>query len=881
MCIAFAVILTAKRSQRAAQVSTKEYETAMPGMTQGIYIPENEMSQWDRSIAEWFALRSPAGNDVLGPKDDDGKPSRTGKLVDRVHEVAGPPVFHLPLLTQFLELDKPSLEAADERRDASCLVEGWSDYPGQSAAKVLSKPQSAKSYEPIQERAAKRVISDIMSLPDGHQDHVKTYAGNIVLNIAYGRTEKVSYSDPDIQLVNQCGDRLGQTLRPGSFMVESLPWLRYVPGYTKKIDQWHSDELTLFRGQLDMARENLSASAINIMIMAAAVYPDAQRRVQDELDRVIGRERLPTFDDQEDLPVTWAFIRETYRWRPVSSGGEHSSVSNTRPPRMLAGYMRARGKCQLLCPASIAKACSSLGQKGFLIPAGTPILGNHWGIHLDPVYYPDPERFNIDRWLVRDDAGDLTLNKDMKHFQFGFGRRQVQIEKICPTKRPPDDAYGHRVCPGQHIADRSVFINTSNLLWAFNIAQVKDQPIDTLAFTNAANSHPLPYKVSFKPRFDGVKEILSLEQRETQPETENMAKDNNDALIASILNKHRAKNAQNQGRPQGRASPVSRDRPYDRPAPAGPGDNVWKHDLYEGSRLSDRMQGGSELLPGNRSHGMRGFNEGAARQRNAPVELLGGQEVAQSGPARTRPNGSRLFQNAMGNTPSRSAATVQKRNINDAPVELLAPESKPTVRAPPPVAAARPVVQEQSASNASFGIKGAGNPQMKVVIEGLVQGTTAVDVEFAFKQHVNIIAAALVPSSNTTSVSAELTVENREVAQQMVEKFNGIIADGNPLKVWIIEPPAPAPIMSLKDRMRSGPGNAMDVDDGPAQSPTELLPTGAVGKLYSDQILQTDPRASITTVEAPRQNRQQRGGNVPASRGRGGAKGSLLSRLTT
>lgn len=67
----------------------------------------------------------------------------------------------------------------------------------------------------------------------------------------------MSYTDPDIKLVSECGDRLGQTLRPGSFKVESLPWLRYVPGYTKTIDRWHADELTLFRGQLDMARERL------------------------------------------------------------------------------------------------------------------------------------------------------------------------------------------------------------------------------------------------------------------------------------------------------------------------------------------------------------------------------------------------------------------------------------------------------------------------------------------------------------------------------------------------------------------------------------------------------------------------------------------------
>lgn len=31
---------------------------------------------------------------------------------------------------------------------------------------------------------------------------------------------------------------------------------------------------------------------------------------------------VPSFDDQDDLPITWAFIRESYRWRPVSSGGK-------------------------------------------------------------------------------------------------------------------------------------------------------------------------------------------------------------------------------------------------------------------------------------------------------------------------------------------------------------------------------------------------------------------------------------------------------------------------------------------------------------------------------------------------------------------------------
>ncbi|GHJ87893.1 hypothetical protein NliqN6_4295 [Naganishia liquefaciens] len=365
-----------------------------------------------------------------------------------------------------------------------------------------------------------------------------------------------------------------------------------------------------------------------------------------------------------------------------------------------------------------------------------------------------------------------------------------------------------------------------------------------------------------------------------------MAKDTNatDHLIQTILNKHRAKNAQ-QGKQQGRASPAASKRPYDRPAPSGPrnnessSDNVWKHDKYEGSRLSDRLQGGQELLPSNRSQGMRGFTETGKQQqqqqqRKGPVELLGGgQTVSSAGPVRPRAGGNRLFQNAMGTAPTRPAGSVPRRNVNDAPVELLASEPKPSsaARAAPPVVASRTPVQEQAPTNASFGIKGAANPQMKVLIEGLVQGTTAVDVEFAFKQHVDIIAAALAPSTSSTTVSAELTVENREVAQQMVQKFNGIIADGNPLKVSIVEPP---PVLSLKDRMRSKPGNAMDVDDVPAKA--DLLASGPASKMYSDEILQSDPRASIITVEA-RQNQGR--GNGRNARGNGRARGSLASRL--
>lgn len=62
-------------------------------------------------------------------------------------------------------------------------------------------------------------------------------------------------------------------------------------------------------------------------------------------------------------------------------------------------------------------------------------MGNHWGIHRDPEYYPDPETFNIERWLIKDDTGGYKLNKEMKHFQFGFGRRLVTALRPVSAER--------------------------------------------------------------------------------------------------------------------------------------------------------------------------------------------------------------------------------------------------------------------------------------------------------------------------------------------------------------------------------------------------------------------------------------------------------------
>jgi cytochrome P450 len=53
------------------------------------------------------------------------------------------------------------------------------------------------------------------------------------------------------------------------------------------------------------------------LLLATLLYPDVQMRAQEELDAVIGRERLPTFEDRPRLPFVDAVCMEVLRWRPV------------------------------------------------------------------------------------------------------------------------------------------------------------------------------------------------------------------------------------------------------------------------------------------------------------------------------------------------------------------------------------------------------------------------------------------------------------------------------------------------------------------------------------------------------------------------------------
>ena len=64
-----------------------------------------------------------------------------------------------------------------------------------------------------------------------------------------------------------------------------------------------------------------TVSAATTFLLAMVTNPEVQARAQEEIDRVVGTDRLPTFSDREVLPYVTAVMKETLRWHPPAPQG--------------------------------------------------------------------------------------------------------------------------------------------------------------------------------------------------------------------------------------------------------------------------------------------------------------------------------------------------------------------------------------------------------------------------------------------------------------------------------------------------------------------------------------------------------------------------------
>ncbi|EJD36701.1 cytochrome P450, partial [Auricularia subglabra TFB-10046 SS5] len=352
---------------------------------------------------------------------------------------------------------------------------------------------AAQNYAPLQEAESAVMLYELLNAPNPARcdpaDATRRFTVSVITSSVYGRRSVTGY-EPIVQNLYTAMGTIARLGRPGANLVEYLPWLEHLPTmlapWRREALEAHHRELTLFRTMYDRAREDgeegppcfareiaekqsemglndnetsyllgslfgagsdTTAGSILSLIQLLVTNPEAQKKAQAEVDAVIGSARLPVVGDIPSLPYVRGCVKEALRLRPVTTGGS---------PHL---------------------ATSDIEYGGYLIPAGSVVQGNHWAINRDPTHFPDPEAFLPERW-----KGDGSMEEGMGSF-----------------------GYGRRVCPGQHVAVRSIFVVGARLLFAFDMSHAKDDngndiPIDPNAYTNGFNSVPLPFPITLKPR---------------------------------------------------------------------------------------------------------------------------------------------------------------------------------------------------------------------------------------------------------------------------------------------------------------------------------------------------------------------------------------------
>lgn len=77
------------------------------------------------------------------------------------------------------------------------------------------------------------------------------------MTVAYGKITPTSAKDEEVKYVRQRFVALAKAMRPGAYLVDSIPWLRYLPWYGqdlkqefKAINRFYTDQLNLVKQQI-------------------------------------------------------------------------------------------------------------------------------------------------------------------------------------------------------------------------------------------------------------------------------------------------------------------------------------------------------------------------------------------------------------------------------------------------------------------------------------------------------------------------------------------------------------------------------------------------------------------------------------------------------
>ncbi|KAJ7924303.1 cytochrome P450 [Mycena leptocephala] len=282
--------------------------------------------------------------------------------------------------------------------------------------------RASTQFRPMELGAAHALLRRILENPEGDViELVQQMVGGLIMSIAYG-IDVLPANDPYLKLTHQSMHGLSVAATQGNILwQDAIPVLKYIPswfpgaGFKRQANKWREvtrqsvrvpfeetkrrivsgqrcmfyppahivgdsqrDAIRDAAGSIFNAGNHTTVASLGTFALAMLLHPDTQKMAQLEIDSVVGRDRLPTFEDKPTLPYITAVVNEVLRWRPVAPLGI---------PHFIAVEDEYRG---------------------YRIPAGSIVIGNTWAILNDEALYPAPSRDGI--------------NPDPA-FAFGYGRR--------------------------------------------------------------------------------------------------------------------------------------------------------------------------------------------------------------------------------------------------------------------------------------------------------------------------------------------------------------------------------------------------------------------------------------------------------------------------
>ncbi|KAH9300627.1 hypothetical protein KI387_012210, partial [Taxus chinensis] len=169
-----------------------------------------------------------------------------------------------------------------------------------------------------------------------------------------------------------------------------------------------------------------SSVTVEWALAALLQKPEFLRKAQEELDTIIGRDRLIEEADMHELKYLQAIVKETFRLYPAAP---------------------------LLVPHEAIEDCT-IG--GYHVSAGTQLIVNAWKIHRDPAVWDRPTVFDPERFLKSEKEIDVK-GRNFELIPFGSGRR---------------------MCPGMSLALSVVTYTLGRLLHSFEWSVPEGAVID-------------------------------------------------------------------------------------------------------------------------------------------------------------------------------------------------------------------------------------------------------------------------------------------------------------------------------------------------------------------------------------------------------------------